>query len=98
MVRLGFAISNDSFLVMPKFPIDTNFYHKYNAMIFVNEPPQCVESFWNPVLQTQQHSGINVLAFTNTQWQTIDYVAATDIPVGTELLVHYGDRYKRDHY
>jgi hypothetical protein len=101
MVKLGFAIPSkahpDAFLVMPRYPIDPEFYGEYNAMLYVNEPPNC-KSKYNSHLGNEQLCEINVLAFTNYQWNTIDYVAAKDIQPNEELLVYYGNRYQRRDY
>jgi len=97
MVKLGFAIGTDTFLVMPRYPVDPVFYQEYNAMLFVNEPPNCTTKY-NPFLQKDQPSEINVLAFTNYKWNTIDYIAAKDIEPNEELLVYYGNRYQRNDY
>jgi hypothetical protein len=97
MEKLGFVISNTEFLVMPKYPLEPIFYQTYNAMLYVNEPSN-TSSVWNEHLNQNQKCEINVLAYTNFKWNTIDYIASKDIPEGTELLVYYGDKYNRVGY
>jgi hypothetical protein len=97
MEKLGFAISNTEFLIMPKYPIEPIFYQSYNAMLYVNEPSNTLK-VWNDHIQSHQKCEINVLAYTNFKWNTIDYVAEKDITLGTELLVYYGDNYNRVNY
>jgi hypothetical protein len=128
MEKMGFAISDKEFLVMPKYPIEPIFYQTYNAMLYVNEPSAYCDSNRNcekmsdadPVLnkhlkavgnqhlksnqecnvnpQGNQQCKINVLAYTNFKWKTIDYIAATDIVKNSELLVYYGNQYNRSSY
>ena len=94
--KLSFALDNERVLVMPRYPIDTAWYHSYNAMLFVNEPPD-TDSRFNPHTNANQHSETNVLAFNNYEWSTIDYVCSRDIVKGEELLVSYGKFYNRDY-
>jgi len=103
MVQLGFFIAfpgdlkPENFLVMPRYPIEPEFYQTYNAMLYVNEPPNCDNKF-NPYLKCEQPCETNVLAFTNFKWGTIDYIASRDIFQNEELLVYYGANYQRKHY
>lgn len=101
MERLGYALTDKLMLIMPRYPLFDNvpFYHKYNAMLFVNEPPN-TEKFANDKVSSNhfQKSKINVISYTNYTWDTIDYCAHTDIEKGEELLVFYGNEYRRDNY
>ena len=84
---------------MPKYPVSDHldFYLRYNAMMFVNEPSDDVCQ-WNPQLNAIQSCEVNVISYTNYKWNTIDYVAERDIPKDTELLVFYGNSYRRSDY
>lgn len=98
-VFLAYALDNATVLVMPRYPIcdHLNFYLRYNAMMFVNEPPD-QEVFWNSHLEKIQMCEVNVVSYNNYEFGTIDYVAETDIPKDTELLVFYGNKYHRKDY
>lgn len=94
---LGYAIGQDEFLVMPRYPVDPNWYLKYNAMLFVNEPPD-KNAVYNHYLLKEQPCEINALSFTNYTWNTIDYVASKDIYPNEEIVVYYGNAYSRKNY
>ena len=96
MLKLSFRLTKDHAIVMPKYPIDKQFYINYNPMLYVNEPSD-KKTVLNPHLNEQQKSEINVLAFTNNEFQTVDYIASRDIKKGEEILVYYGNFYDRDY-
>lgn len=99
MLKLSFQLDENSVLVMPKYPTNgnENFYMSYNPMLFVNEPAQekIVE---NPFSEKSQDSEVNVLALTNFEHKTVDYIACKRINIGDEILVYYGQIYNRDDY
>jgi hypothetical protein len=86
---------------MPRYPVSKHipFYNEYNAMLFVNEPP-IEQQFSNLNLDegASQESKVNVISYTNYEWNTIDYCAACSITKGQELLVFYGTEYRRSDY
>jgi SET domain len=101
MLKLSFRLNEESVLVMPRYPTSGEesqiFYLDYNPMLFVNEPMDEKE-VENPFSKTaKQTCEVNVLALTNFEHQTIDYVACKDINVGDEILVYYGQIYNRDY-
>jgi hypothetical protein len=95
--KLGYILNENTFLVMPRYPIDPNWYLGYNAMLFVNEPPN-KNQVWNTMTQKYQPCEINVLSYINFKWNTIDYVAAKTIKPNEELVVYYGNKYLRETY
>ena len=99
MEKLGYVLDHSNVLVMPRYPVTEHldFYLMYNAMLFVNEPPN-QEVFWNANLEKIQVCKVNVVSYTNYDCGTIDYIAETDIPKDTELLVFYGNDYCRKDY
>lgn len=95
----GYALDNEILLVMPRYPIEPDFYLEYNAMLYVNEPPKSdAGSRYNEYLNNNQLCNINVLSFNNYQYNTIDYVAQKDINKNEELVVYYGNYYERSDY
>lgn len=102
MEKLGYALNEEMMLLMPRYPISEHldFYLCYNAMMFVNEPTD-QECFWNEQSQLIQPCKVNVVSYTNSEWNegnAIEYIAVTDIPKNTELLVYYGKMYRRQDY
>ncbi len=99
MEKIGYALTENTVLVMPRYPVSDylDFYLRYNAMMIVNEPTD-LECFWNEQSQLIQLCKVNVVSYTNYKWNTIDYIAATDILKHTELLVFYGNQYRRKDY
>lgn len=97
--RFGFNLDDKNVVIMPKYPVSdyTDFYFKYNPMLYVNEPPQN-EYVYNPYLQDIQDCKINVLAFTNYENKRIDYVCCDTVYPNQEFVVYYGNQYDRSEY
>ncbi len=99
MESRGYGLNNEIVLVMPRYPIEPEFYLEYNAMLYVNEPSGGSEGTrYNKYLNCDQSCTINVLSFNNDQYNTIDYVAQKDIDTNEELVVYYGNYYERPDY
>ena len=97
MLKMSFRLNEYQVAVMPQYPIEETFYLLYNPMLYVNEPTdkKIVE---NPFVDNgEQNSKVNVLAFTNPEYNTVDYVASRSIKKGEEILVYYGNFYNRDY-